>query len=205
MILPFSRKNRAGGSLRATAALLLCLGATLLSANGASAHDQLVSSSPQAGAHLPQQPASITLHMNAKPLNLGNEIAVLDKAGKNWVQGTATLTDSGLTQQLASGMPDAEYQVRWRAVSSDSHPISGSFEFLIGTAEAGSFQRAVTSPTSAPADAGSAKVDGSTSDAAPGTGMPAWLSALVWPVVGALVGVGAYAAFLVVRRRAQQQ
>jgi hypothetical protein len=29
-------------------------------------------------------------------------------------------------------MPEGSYQVRWRVVSSDGHPISGSFEFAVG-------------------------------------------------------------------------
>jgi len=209
MILPQSQKNRAGRSLPASAltlaALLMCFLASVISAPPASAHDQLLSTSPSTGEHLAQPPTSITLRLNAKPLNLGNEIVVMDQAGKDWASGDATLTDNGLIQRLTPGLPDAEYQVRWRVVSADGHPISGSYEFRIGTATAGSFNRAAQSRaagTPAGSDADAQQADAASSDA---SGAPAWLATAAWAGAGALLGVGAYAGILAIRRHRSSQ
>ena len=121
------------------AVVLLCLALGLASAPAASAHDQLVSSTPATGERLSVAPSSVALKFSAPLLTLGHEIRVVDAASRNWVQGDAVLARETLTQPLAPGLPEGEYQVRWRVVSSDGHPINGSYSFLVGPgAQAGS-------------------------------------------------------------------
>lgn len=177
-------------------AALLCLGIGLVAAPSASAHDQLISSNPTEGQRLGAAPSTITLSFSAELLTLGYEIRVMDADSKNWAQGTATLTRESLSQPVAVGMPEGEYQVRWRVVSSDGHPINGSYSFLVGeTAQAGSI------PDIAAQEPAATSVDASESDSVTGSSVPVWV---VPALVGAGAGLALYVGYLVVssvRRR----
>jgi methionine-rich copper-binding protein CopC len=107
------------------AAFILVLG----SANGASAHDDLGSSNPEPGATLDAVPEAIELTFTNVPATIGSDIQVLDAAGEDWAEGDVSITDSVATQAIRDGAPAGTYTVNWRVVSSDSHPIEGTFEF----------------------------------------------------------------------------
>lgn len=142
-ILPWRNTSSFVRSLMTAA--LLCLGICLFTAPAASAHDQLISSSPEADEHLSSPPSAIKLIFSAELLTLGHEIRIVDADSKNWAQGTATLTRESLSQPVAAGMPDGAYQVRWRVVSSDGHPINGAYSILVGeTAQPGSIPNVTT-------------------------------------------------------------
>ena len=107
----------------------------LAPATAASAHDELVSSSPAAGEQLSTAPESITLAFSAEVLTMGAAIMVVDADGTDWVASEPVVDYGEVTATLESGMPDAGYEVRWRVVSSDGHPISGVIPFTVGDAE----------------------------------------------------------------------
>lgn len=113
-------------------AVLLCLGFTMVGAPSASAHDELVSSTPGTNQRISTAPPSVALRFSAPLLKIGHEIRVVDAGSKNWVQGESVLARETLTQPLAGDLPPGEYQVRWRVVSSDGHPVNGSYSFLVG-------------------------------------------------------------------------
>lgn len=177
-------------------ATLLCLGIGLVAAPSASAHDQLISSNPTEGQRLGAAPSTITLTFSAELLTLGYEIRVMNADSKNWAQGTATLTRDSLSQPVAAGMPEGEYQVRWRVVSSDGHPINGSYSFLVGeTAQAGSI------PDIAAPEPATSSTDASVVDPSAEASAPPWV---VPALVGAGAGLALYVGYLVVssvRRR----
>ena len=52
----------------------------------------------------------------------------------DWADGKVEIVDNVATQKLREGAPAGKYTVPWRVVSSDSHPIEGTFTF---TATAG--------------------------------------------------------------------
>lgn len=195
-ILPWRNTSSFVRSLMTAA--LLCLGICLVAAPAASAHDQLISSSPEADEQLSSPPSAIKLIFTAELLTLGHEIRIVDADSKNWAQGTATLTRESLSQPVAAGMPDGAYQVRWRVVSSDGHPINGAYSILVGeTAQPGSIPNVTTQASPA--------VSASSPEAkAPvGSALPAWC-------VPALVGAGAglvlyltYVLISTVRRRSR--
>ncbi|WP_458040438.1 copper resistance CopC family protein [Microbacterium sp. HM-570] len=66
---------------------------------------------------------------------MGADVLVVDESGKDWVSGDLTITGTTLTAPLAPDMPDAGYQVRWRVVSGDGHPISSVIPFTVGDGE----------------------------------------------------------------------
>lgn len=109
---------------------LCLLAATMLSgAIPASAHDVAESSSPAQGATVPTPPEQVSITFNNNPLALGSQIRVNDGAGTNWAEGDVEIVDNVASQKLKEGAPAGIFTVVWRVVSSDSHPIEGSFTF----------------------------------------------------------------------------
>lgn len=121
--------------LRAFAAgLTVAAVVVLTSVVPASAHDQLLSSSPTEGEKLPSAPVEISLSFSADVLQMGAEVVVADGDGTDWVATDPQIRAGAVTVLLKGGMPDAGYEVRWRVVSSDGHPISGVIPFTVGDA-----------------------------------------------------------------------
>ena len=191
----FSWRNSGSIGASALAIVLLGLGLTLASAPMAAAHDQIISSTPTSGQRLEAVPPSIEIRFNGTLLNLGHEVRVIDAGAKNWVQVAPVLEGETLRQPLPSGMPDGEYQVRWRVVSSDGHPINGTYAFLVGdTATAGSVPAPQAATETGPATAAATKPSAAT----PSNTIPVWL---LPAGIGATVGLGTYLIYVVVQRR----
>lgn len=115
------------------------LAAALLGAVApASAHDAAESTSPASGATVAAPPEQVSVTFNKNPLALGSQILVNDAAGTNWSDGAVEIVDNVASQKLKAGAPAGAYTVVWRVVSSDSHPIEGSFTFTATAGAAGS-------------------------------------------------------------------
>ncbi len=124
---------------RIAAGLTLAAIATLAIATPASAHDQLISSTPATDEQLATPPESITMTFSGDLLVLdesltGAVVLVVDESGKDWVAGDVTVEGRTITAALAPEMPTAGYQVRWQVVSEDGHPIAGVVPFTVGDA-----------------------------------------------------------------------
>jgi copper resistance protein C len=112
--------------------------ALLFAAAPASAHDAAEASSPSDGATVATPPAEVSITFNQAPLGLGSQVRVSDPAGTDWADGKVEIVDNVATQKLREGAPAGEYTVQWRVVSSDSHPIEGTFSFTATAGAAGS-------------------------------------------------------------------
>jgi len=123
---------------------LFVAAAVLFGAAPASAHDVAESSSPAQGATVATPPEKVSITFNKDPLALGSQIQVNDAAGTNWAEGAVEIVDNVASQKLRAGAPSGEFTVVWRVVSSDSHPIEGTFKF---TATAGAAGSPAASPT----------------------------------------------------------
>ena len=123
--------------LGAPALVALFLTAGLVTAGPASAHDAAESSSPADGATVATAPAKVSITFNNTPLGLGSEVKVTDAAGTDWADGKVEIVDNVASQKLREGAPAGKYTVVWRVVSSDSHPIEGTFAFTATGAAAG--------------------------------------------------------------------
>lgn len=108
--------------------------AVLAAAVPASAHDELISSSPTPGAVLAEAPVSVTLDFSAEVLTTGAVIVIADARGDDWVAAPAVVQGTTVTADVREDMPDAGYELRWRVVSADGHPISGVIPFTVGDA-----------------------------------------------------------------------
>ena len=83
----------------------------------------------------------IQITMSNSPAVIGSQVLVLDETGGNWAQGDVDVLDTVATQAVRPGAPAGKYTVKWRLVSSDSHPIEGEFTFTATAAGAGATAR----------------------------------------------------------------
>ncbi|MCC3275735.1 copper resistance protein CopC [Arthrobacter sp. zg-Y40] len=192
--------SRSGCAAAAVAALTLFAG-LLLTAPPAAAHDELTGSTPVDGAVLPAPPQSVELTFSNVPAAIGSEVRVLDEEGMDWAEGDVRILDNSATQQLRPGAPAGSYTVQWRVVSSDAHPIEGTFAFSVAAgADTGSGS---ASPTGT-AQTNAAGPTGMTQTPVlnqPEEGGSPWLVAV--PAVVVLIAVAVLIA-LVVRRRLRE-
>lgn len=183
--------------------LLVAFTLVLGSASGASAHDELNSSTPEPGATLETVPQAIELTFTNVPATIGSQVQVLDAAGEDWAEGEVSITDAVATQAIRDGAPAGTYTVNWRVVSSDSHPIEGTFDF---TASGGG--AAAQTPTAAETPEASAGTAGPIETADPGAldQEPAADSGLSWGVILMIAVLIALAIVLALgaRRRLKQ-
>jgi methionine-rich copper-binding protein CopC len=124
--------------LSALLAALILISAVVGSAVPASAHDAAESTSPAAGATVATPPEKVSITFNKNPLRLGSQIVVTDAAGNSWADGDVEIVDNVASQKLKQGAPAGAFTVAWRVVSSDSHPIEGSFSFTATAGASGS-------------------------------------------------------------------
>ncbi|MEV8240945.1 copper resistance CopC family protein [Microbacterium testaceum] len=118
------------------ASLLVALVALLvLPASPAFAHDELVSTDPPADAVLDALPAQITFTYSADILTEQGTavVEVTDATGASLTEGTPVVSGTDVTQMLA-GSASGAVTVKWRVVSSDGHPIDGTFSFTVNAA-----------------------------------------------------------------------
>lgn len=137
---------------RAGALLAAFLLAMLVPIGAASAHDNLISTDPASGSTVQDMPQKIGLTYDNIPIAMGTEIRILDANGTNWARGEAQVTNRVVEQDVQPGTPAGDYTVQWRVVSSDGHPIQGTFTFTTSTGAAPG-AAAPSSEGSAPAEA----------------------------------------------------
>lgn len=93
----------------------------------ASAHATLRSTTPHFGKELQSTPRTIRLHFDQRVKVLPGAIAVLNADGKNFA-GAAHVTGTDVVATVRP-LKLGAYTVRWRAISADSHVVSGVWTF----------------------------------------------------------------------------
>jgi hypothetical protein len=127
-----SRTTILRGAATVAAAMLTAAVVVLGAAPAAQAHDELLDSTPASGERLSTAPASVSLTFSADVLTLGAVIIVVDADDRDWVTGDIAVQGGVVSAHMAEGMPADGYEVRWRVVSGDGHPISGVIPFTVG-------------------------------------------------------------------------
>lgn len=166
---------------------------TLVPASAAFAHDQLVSSSPAEGERLSTPPTEVSLEFLDGILDIGAIVVVADAAGRDWAAAEPRISGREVHVPLDGTLPPAGYEVRWRVVSADGHPISGLIPFTVGDGEV---DNSVVSGGGAPASSpdSAATVEGE--------GLPDVVRIGLLAVGGAAAALLAYAGIgLLLRRR----
>lgn len=163
---PAARRGAGNGArpaLRPVAVALACLGlllvAQVLAGAPAWAHSYLVSSSPADGTALSTAPVEVALTFDEPVSTRFSEVHVVGPDGHDVQAGDPRVSGSTVTQPLGASGPAGPYQVSWRVVSTDGHPVSGTVAFAVTTGGTGG------GPAPAPSSAAGAP-DGA---GAPGT------------------------------------
>jgi methionine-rich copper-binding protein CopC len=130
-------------------ALLMVVALTLLSAGIASAHADLKSSIPAAGATVATAPQKVVAVFTEALKAEGKELKVTDASGAVVDMGDTTLDKSDadrttLFVSLKSELANGSYTVNWKNTSTDGHTEAGSFTFTIGMATAAPAQLPTT-------------------------------------------------------------
>ncbi|WIV52725.1 copper resistance CopC/CopD family protein [Amycolatopsis nalaikhensis] len=121
---------------RALALLAFLLGWLVLGATPASAHVEVLSSTPGDGARLSAAPSLVSVTLSE---NIGiqpGSIKVVDLEGHQVDSGPVFQPGDVAEQvgvRLKPGLPDGSYLVEYAFVSADSHPVRGTFAFVVGT------------------------------------------------------------------------
>lgn len=124
--------RRRGVALRAATGILAAVALSLSVAQPAAAHDELLGSVPSDGDVLTASPADVTLKFSDEILTIGAVVVVVDTAGATWSSGDVRLDGTDVAADLTGDLPDGGYEIRWRVVSSDGHPIAGVIPFAVG-------------------------------------------------------------------------
>ncbi|MBC6457322.1 copper resistance protein CopC [Actinomadura sp. HBU206391] len=113
----------------AVVALVLC------TATPADAHTTLKEASPGPGTTV-SPPARIVLTYG-DPVILP-QVVLTDASGRRHESGRAQAVDNKVTQQVAGSLAPGVYQVGWRVVAVDGHPVTGEYRFTVrGTPTSG--------------------------------------------------------------------
>lgn len=179
-------------ALLLAACVLAVAGVLAFSAAPAFAHDQLLASTPGDGAVLDVAPTEVTLQYSESVLTIGAIVLLVDQDEQNWITGEPILNGSDVTARIDGTLPTGAYEVRWRVVSTDGHPISGLIPFTVG--DAAPVDRAPATSTPSPSAAATSDTAGPAGDTAP-------LRPVLIGIGGAAIAVLAFWAFTAWRKR----
>ncbi len=140
------------------------------------AHAQLVGSSPKADEVLATSPTEVTLEFNEDLIEIGSTLLVVDAAQNN-LANDVELEGRHVRAALAEELSEGSYEIRWRVVSADGHPISGRIPFAVG---------APGDPVPAAGEDTTSDLEAAEQTAADGPRVP---RALVVAVLGAVAGL----------------
>jgi methionine-rich copper-binding protein CopC len=187
----------------AVSAVALLLGLTI-HASAAQAHDVLLSSTPAEGETLSAVPTEVRLTFNNDILDLNAAIVLTDAEGTVLTEDPPVVDGTEVALPLPDGVPAGVWTVTWRVVSSDGHPISGTYDFTVDVPVVTTFDPTEPAEPAEPTtDAGTSDPEPSDSasavDADDGAGPGA--GRIVAFVVVAIAVVGAVAAGIVRRSR----
>lgn len=116
-------------------AVMVAAVATSVVSPPASAHTDLTSSTPAAGAVLASAPAEVVLRF-AHALRGSTRVAVLGPGGADVAAGAPRVAGATVAVALRSPLPDGDYRIVYHAVTDDGHRQPGSVAFVIAAASA---------------------------------------------------------------------
>ncbi|MBM7075458.1 copper resistance CopC family protein [Micromonospora humida] len=180
MTAPSSRPT----AVRLGAAVLAAVVALLIPVSPAWAHNTLRSAAPAQESTLSSAPTEIVLEFVERLDPTFTTIVLTDAAKRKVPTGDPVVGGAKGSVQLTGALPNGTYTVAYRVVSTDGHPVQGSYPFTVADPNS-SAAPIVGTTTDAPSAA--ASVQG---DDGPGTGVlvaGGALAAVVVVVVGGLL------------------
>ncbi|MBK0420915.1 copper resistance protein CopC [Leucobacter sp. CSA2] len=118
--------------------------ALLTFASPAQAHDSLVNT--VLGADDAGKTDSFTLTFSNSIIEVGTEIVVKGPGGKALSVDKPKVAGPDVTQSLGKDLAAGEYSAAWRVVSSDGHPIEGTFGITIDDSGKGVLSKTAPAP-----------------------------------------------------------
>nr|WP_017553526.1 copper resistance protein CopC [Heyndrickxia coagulans] len=116
-------------------AALLLFG-VLLFPSMASAHAYIVKSSPSENEVWKAPPKKVTIQFDEKIQPVNYSIQVFDEDGKRVDRKDGRINSRNgtiLECGLRTNLPKGTYQIQWKAVSGDGHPVQGVIPFQVGS------------------------------------------------------------------------
>jgi copper resistance protein C len=160
----------------------------------ADAHTALKDSDPKAGAQVSAPPKEISLEFTEPISAQLTRVTVRGPGGGSFESGPPQVGSATVVQPLRPLGAAGEYQIVYRVVADDGHPLTGTVRFTLTAAASGSGSGAATSAPTSSATSSAAPAPGSTagaSSAAPtgatgdaGGGVSPW-----WIAIGAVAAV----------------
>jgi copper resistance protein C len=98
-------------------------------APAANAHSVLISMSPADGSLVMTAPAKVVFTFNENIQSLGDAVSVVDPTGKQVQSGPPLVLNNTLTEALQPITVPGHYQVAYRVVSADGHPVTKELGF----------------------------------------------------------------------------
>ena len=190
LLMTASLKTRTCATL---ALVLACTGVWMgLNASAAAAHAALVSSDPADGSVLTAPLPKITLTFDEALLQSVDTISINDASGNVVVSHEVNPDGAVLSIPWPANLPSGVYEVAYRAVADDGHPMIGAVHFTLSGAS--------TAPASTSATSTSAPVTSASLAPAPNSTTSTGLSNLTLGIILLAVLV-VFGFVLAVRRR----
>ena len=211
-----SVRTRRRTAPRALLVGLLSAVALVLGGTTASAHDTVLGTAPGDGETLTTAPTQVSVELSAVPQAIGSRMLVTSSDGTVLFDGEPTITDRVASVELPAVANDG-YTVAWRLVSSDGHPIDGTFGFVVddpaavAPTEDPTMETQVETDAATDAETTEAATDEPPADASPSTTDAAAASdedssGTSWlPVAGVVVVVAGLVLLVLFRRRSALQ
>lgn len=188
-------------------AFMTAMAAAMFTAAPALAHDQVVSASPSENESLASAPSEVVIEFTAELLDTGALINVTNASGQDVTDGEVTLDGRIVSKKLQPNLPNGQYELVWRVVSADGHPITDKYQFAIGEPVV------PTDTADAPNNSDANQATGSTEDApvediiaitsTPDASRVDWGRIASVALLGAFAGVALYAAITALIRRSK--
>ncbi|MCW4354747.1 copper resistance protein CopC [Hoyosella sp. YIM 151337] len=155
----------------------LSLIATVALAAPAGAHSVLIGSDPEADTAVASLPDRVSLQFNEPLQESFAAVTLTDSEGNRWSGEDVEVRGDTVSVGVAGAGPAGTYTIAYRVISADSHPVSGTVEFVV--TEAGDGTSLPPEPGTTP-DAGSEMAEPAAAD--DDSPLP------VWPfIIGAVV------------------
>lgn len=112
---------------------LIALASVFGISSPAAAHDDFVSSYPQADSTINGSPDEITLSFSGELTDTegASDIEVLDERGANVAIDAPSVSNASITQHLLPEAATGVFTVRWKVVSADGHPVNGEYTYTV--------------------------------------------------------------------------
>jgi len=185
---------------RAALVLVLALVAFLGTAMPAQAHADLLLSTPEDGAVLTAAPAEVVLTFSEELLPDTVVVSVADETGMAVRVLSLEVVGADVIVTWPPGMTGSQYDVNYRVVSQDGHPIEGTVAFTVEAASPSASSPATASPSAsspatAPSSASAVPVtttqtdtETATESTSAGSGLPAIAAISAGLAMGIAVG-----------------